>query len=96
MHRTPVPLIGGKCWSLSGQSRLGMEKNFQTQGVSEESEFIWNKEQRYSGHHEQSGLTSRQTRESSQVLWVRSELLQPQDRENSHWKVLMIGSGSTG
>ena len=38
-----------KVLALVGQSRLGMEKNVQTQGISEESELIGNEEQRQAG-----------------------------------------------
>ena len=40
------------------QSERGLEKNFQTQSISEGSESIKNKEQRESGHCERRGPTS--------------------------------------
>ena len=44
--------------TLFKQSEHGLEKNFQTQGISDGSEFIKNKEQRESGHRERSWLTT--------------------------------------
>ena len=44
--------------TLFKQSERALEKNFQTQGISEGSEFIKNKEQRESGPRERSWLTT--------------------------------------
>ena len=43
---------------VSRQSERGLEKNFQTQSVSEGSESIKNEEQRESGHCERRGPIS--------------------------------------
>lgn len=54
-YRTP-----GNWWrKLLRQAEYQLEENFQTQSILEGSEFIRNKEQRYCGHCECSGLTSR-------------------------------------
>ena len=44
-----------------------------------------------------SETTSQQTRESRQFSWVNSQVLKPQDKENSCWKVgvrWLIGWGT--
>ena len=57
-----------------------------TQGV-EGSEFIKNKDQRKSEPCEHSWPTSWQTGKNWLFLCVHSQFLQPQDKENSCWKV---------
>ena len=47
-HWNPSDLVGRQC--LLMQSKHVLEKNFQTQSISEGSDFIKNKEQRQCGH----------------------------------------------
>ena len=60
---------------LLEQPECGLERNFQTQSISEGSEFIKSKEQGWSGHCEHSGLTFWQTKERGQFLWLDSQFL---------------------
>ena len=61
--RAVVPVCSYSCsWQPSCWGNLRLEKNFQIQSISEGSEFIKNKEQRYCGHWERSGPTSWQGR----------------------------------
>ena len=64
----PSDLVGRQC--LLMQSKHVLEKNFQTQSISEGSDFIKNKEERQCGHSD-----PQQTREIRRFSWISSQFL---------------------